>query len=180
MRMTITEAMAEIATIDKRVAKKHEFIYNNLLRADALRDPFAKDGGQAVQVARETQAIIDLQDRKVDIRMAIAAANVVTKLTIDGVTLSVAEWLVWRRESAPVVQAHLQRMAQIIQSQRAQAQQRGFAVVTTADMATKPQDLIVNVDERKLADDIESMETTLGALDGQLSLLNATTFVEFD
>jgi hypothetical protein len=44
----------------------------------------------------------------------------------------------------------------------------------------KPVQAIVHVDELKLAQAAEKLEVVLGGLDGKLSLLNATTFVEID
>jgi hypothetical protein len=39
-------------------------------------------------------------------------------------------------------------------------------------------DIVVNVDEQKLAEDSERMEEVLGTLDGLLSLKNATVTIE--
>jgi len=39
-------------------------------------------------------------------------------------------------------------------------------------------DFVVNVNERELAENIEDLENTLGVLDGQLSLKNATIILE--
>jgi hypothetical protein len=39
-------------------------------------------------------------------------------------------------------------------------------------------DFVVNVNERELADHIEELENTLGVLDGQLSLKNATILID--
>ena len=47
MPITITEALAEIPTIEKRITKKQEFITNYLFRVSSTRDPHEKDGGSA-------------------------------------------------------------------------------------------------------------------------------------
>lgn len=54
---TITEALAEIPTIEKRIEKKSEFILNYLYRQSAVRDPHEKDGGSSTLIHRELQAI---------------------------------------------------------------------------------------------------------------------------
>ena len=41
-------------------------------------------------------------------------------------------------------------------------------------------DVVINLDEKALADELEGIETTLGTLDGQLSLKNATTVITVD
>ena len=43
--MTITEALAEIKTIQKRIDKKREFILHHTYRQHTLRDLLEKDGG---------------------------------------------------------------------------------------------------------------------------------------
>lgn len=50
--MTITEALAEITTIGKRIAKKQEFIINHLGRISMVRDPLEKDGGATAVVSK--------------------------------------------------------------------------------------------------------------------------------
>ncbi len=65
---------------------------------------------------------------------------------------------------------------------RDQAKRQGHTViqsnVASVSQDSKPTDYIVNVDEAALAKEIEDMEETLGVLDGQLSLKNATTLIE--
>src|SRR3990167_9466260 len=110
-RTTITEALAELKTLAKRIEKKKEFVMQHLLRQELLKDPLEKDGGSFAVVDRERQAIGDLQQRIIDIRTAIARANESTEIVVDDVTRSIAEWLVWRREVAPGVQQFLRSMA---------------------------------------------------------------------
>jgi hypothetical protein len=74
-KITITEALAEIPTIVKRIDKKQEFILNFLYRQSAVRDPHEKDGGSSELIKREMQAIDDLQARLVKIRSSIQLAN---------------------------------------------------------------------------------------------------------
>lgn len=54
-----------------------------------------------------------------------------------------------------------------------------MGVVSNADQASGDKDVVVNISEDELAKESEKLEEMLGALDGQLSLKNATTFAEF-
>jgi hypothetical protein len=177
-KLTITEALAEITTIGKRIDKKQEWIGQNLIRQDRLRDPLEKQGGTAAIITQELQAIADLQARLIMLRRAIQQANEATDVTINGVTRTIADWLVWRREIAPQLKGMLSRFASTVQDWRKQAAQKGLSVITTQDVAQSPNDLIINLNERWLAEQIDQHEQVLGALDGQLSLKNATVVIE--
>ena len=72
--ITITEALADIKTIGKRVAKKQEFVGSYLARVEAAKDPHAAHGGSAKVIDSERQSISDLWRRVVTIRTAIAAS----------------------------------------------------------------------------------------------------------
>lgn len=177
MALTITEALAEIKTIDARIGKKSEFIKGHLVRQDGLRDPLLKDGGQSVVIAQERQSVADLAERKMALRRAIQQANDATSVTIGDVTRTISDWLVWRRDVLPGQKKLLADIAGVIQTARNEAARKGFAVVTTGDLAKAPTDIIVNADEKELSVQIEKLETIAGGLDGQLSLKNATTMV---
>ena len=177
MAMTITEALAELKTVDKRIAKKREFVLTYLLRVEMIRDPLEKEGGSVAAVKREQQAIGDLEERKVLIRRRINDANAATALRVGVVTRPLADWLIWRRDVAPGVKAGLDALAARINSARAEAQKRG-ASVSAAGEAKRQDDIIVNVSESDLAAQREALEETLGVLDGQLSLKNATVTIE--
>ena len=174
MDITITEALAEVPTIAKKVSKKQQFVQDFLSRPAAVRDPHEKDGGSAELIRRELQAITDLEQRLIAIRSGIAGSNAVTKITIGTTTGTVADWLTWRREIAPTQQMRLNGMANTLRTLRNKAQQQGVKVAENPEGFT---DYIININERDLADQIEALETTLGALDGQLSLKNATTTI---
>jgi hypothetical protein len=179
--ITITEALAEIKTINSRLAKKREFVNSYLARQEAARDPLEKDGGSAQAIERERQSINDLEHRLISIRRGIQRANDTTLISIGGMQMSISEWLTWRRDVAPGQRTFLQGMRDRINAIRAQAQKQGGALVSATASAggeSTNKDIVVNVDERVIADEIEALETTLGTLDGQLSLKNATVFIE--
>lgn len=183
--MTITEGLAEIRTVMKRIAKKREAIGTFMVRLDALKDPMASEGGSVQFIAKELQAVKDLEERIIELRRQIAVANVTTQVTVEGTTRSIADWLTWRREVAPGRQQHLRLMQQHIEQMRKQAASKGANVVSgwgspqTAAIVSDSnlQDIVINVSEKELAEEVEHIETVLGVLDGQLSLKNATTSI---
>ncbi len=176
--MTITEALAELKTIGKRIEKKRAYINSYLMRQEALKDPLEKDGGSATVIHRERQAIGDLEGRHVAIRLAIQKVNQETPVTVEGIKKSLADWLTWRKEIAPDQQQFLAAIRTQVDRARTMALQRGATAVSGGAEATKPQDVIINVDEAALAKEQEQLETVLGGLDGQLSLKNATVLIE--
>lgn len=174
MGITITEALAEIKTVQKRIEKKREFVLGFLARQDGIKDPLEKDGGSFQAIVRERQAIADLEGRIIAIRRGIQRANDTTTITINGAERSIADWLAWRRDVAPGYQQFLGRIRQQINGVRDQARKQGVNMVFATAQAEKPQDFVVNINEQDLAAEIERIEDTLGQLDGQLSLKNAT------
>src|SRR3990167_9133141 len=181
VRMTITEALAEIKTTGKRIAKKREAVACYIARQDNLKDPLANDGGSVEFIKRERQAIGDLENRIVELRAKIAAANARTGVTVEGETRSVADWLTYRREVAPGQQQFLNNLRGGLDGLRKQVAAKGLGLVNaTATVNTaevKPTDVWVNISEKGLAEEIEHLETVLGGLDGQLSITNATTTI---
>ena len=174
--LTITEGLAEIKTIGKRIQKKREFIRGFLFRQETLKDPLANEGGSKAAITRERQAVADLETRIVAIRSAIQKANTETIIAVEGDSKSIADWLVWRREVAPNLQAFVAQTLQACASIRQQAAQKSVPVRT--DSTTEVvNDLTMNVDEQALAQESEKLVTILGTLDGLLSLKNATTVI---
>lgn len=176
-KTTITEALAEIKTISARIHKKREAVMRYFSRDAKLRDPLEKEGGSQEFVRKERQAIADLEGNIVTIRSAIQHANLRTSLTVGEQKRTVAEWFNWRREVAPGQKSFLQLMANQLTQVRQHAVRQGM-VVTSAETYT-PGEVFVAVNEQELAAQIEQMERILGDLDGQLSLLNATTTIEY-
>ena len=179
-KLTITEALAEIKTIGKRVETKQSQLESYIVRDSRMRDPMEKTGGSEEYIKRERQAINDLQKRVVDLRLAIQKSNMVTKLALNGTEMTVYEWLIWRREVAPTATNQLSRIWQTLQNARRGAQQRGVNVIAAAaavQSGNEAHDLIVNVNEQEIAKERETVEAALGELDGRLSLINATTLI---
>lgn len=168
-QMTITEAFAELKTIQARLKKKREFIGSHLLYPDAIKDPLVNDGGTLQVVQREQQAISDLQERLIHIRSAMQAANLSTSITIAGKTRSIAEWLAWRKDLQEGERSFLSNIRRSIDNTRTNVRAKGD------DPARA---VVVNIDEGDLGTRMEALETIASTLDGQLSLKNATVVIE--
>jgi len=179
-KTTITEALAELKTIEKRIEKKRQFVMNFIGRLAMNRDPLEKEGGAVEAVRAERQAIDDLHQRTINIRRAIQRANDANLIIVEGDSRSIADWLVWRREVAPHKKTFLDTLRQGINNARSQAKTKDAKLVESAGDATGALDVIVHVSERELAEQIEKMETVMGTLDGQLSLKNATITIDVD
>lgn len=175
MTITITEALAEIKTIGKRLEKKRANVLQFLARQDGIKDPLEKEGGSVSFIAAERQAIADLGSRIVGLRAGIQKANEANSITIAGKTRSIADWLIWRRDVASGEGAFLNQIRAQLNGVRQQALKQQSTVVAPGSVATSPADYVVNLDEQELARQIEAHEEMLGTLDGQLSLKNATT-----
>jgi len=177
MSLTITEALAEIKTIGKRLESKRASVAQYLARQDMVRDPMEKEGGSQQFIQRERQAIGDLGERIVTLRRGIQRANDETTLTVGETARTISEWLVWRRDVAPGDQKFLTTLRGGINNIRTQAHNQKANVVQSG-VPAQPTDVIINISEADLAREIEDMEDVLGTLDGRLSLVNATTQIK--
>lgn len=126
-----------------------------------------------------------MESRIVAIRTAIQKSNLETKATVTDKTLSVAEWLTFRREVATGRQTFLNQLNVGIKQMRDKVTRdggrvtSGIASATAIVEASKPSvEIIIHLDEKALLEEQELLEKTLGDLDGKLSLLNATTVIE--
>jgi hypothetical protein len=176
MSITITEALAEIKTVGKRIDAKRAAILPYLLRQDGAKDPLEKelDGGSVEYIKRERQALDDLGMRIIALRQGIQKANDSNSIVLSGVSKTISEWLTWRREVAPGAQKFLNQIRGNLNSIREQAKRQGNQVVPAGTVAAERTDYLINVDEKELNRQIEEFEEILGSLDGQLSLKNAT------
>lgn len=170
--ITITEALAEIATLKKRIASKRESIARYLARDARLRDPLEKEGGSVEFIKRETQSVTDLEQRVIHLRTAIQKINLKESLTVHGKKRQIAEWLTWRREIGPGRKMFLDQLIAGLDRIRKEVISKGMKMVQVSDGTEG--EVIVSLEEGKLASDREEIETVLGELDGKLSLANAT------
>lgn len=178
-RMTITEALAELKTLRKRVEKKRGTISEFIARPNRVKDPLESEGGARAYIQRERQAAHDLTTRMVQIRVAIQRANLDTPVTVCGTTNSVAFWLAWRRDAEGLERSILDGMEHTIRAVRQQVSSRQTPVRVVDDEAkAAPDDIVIEVNEAALHEASEKHTEVMGALDGALSLINATTYVE--
>ena len=171
MKTTVTEALASLKTIVKRVDSKREALRKHCAHYSHLKDPLAASGGSAAFWKAETQAIRDLHDRSLTIRTAIQHANHLNEITLHGETRTVAAWLIWKREVAPNQLSFLREISNSVRMYRDEARRstRG----QTADQVTP--DVITSFDELEFMGELKKWEAMLADLDGQLSLFNART-----
>lgn len=173
MALTITEALAEIKTIDARITRAQDFVRTYLVRQRKIIDPLDSEGGSVAAIERQRQSLRDLRERRIALRSAIARSNQNMPVTIEGVSRSVADWIVWKREIAPGLRQEYASLAGYLDGIRTQARQKNISVGGDA-----PDDVIVNVQELALSEERDLLEKILGTLDGQLSLINARTEIE--
>jgi len=172
--MTITEALAELKTISKRLTKKKKFVFDNLVRNDNEKDPFEKDGGAYKLIEQEVQSIKDLEQRVVRLRSAIMRANLDTELTIQGETMSIYDWLVWRKEVASSQTSFYETVGVKLNTFVKERRQRPMVHRNEETGATEVVNLITNFSEKEAQKQADFLEEIYGLLDGQLSLKNAT------
>lgn len=181
MEITITEALAELKIINKRIATKRQFIQQNAVRHAIIVDPFEGESStQRDRVTAELQAIGDLITRYLFIRQSISIANHATELTIGTVTRTVATWLVYRREQADGALLLMKQMQQAAVNMRNEIAQKLGQQPNPSGIAPdiKRWQVQVNFDEGALASAIEAADDVMGRLDGLLSLHNATVKIK--
>lgn len=171
--LTITEALAEVNLLKKKIADSEMSVRTMLLRAEHVPDPFKEHGGAEAIVKKTQQSVFDMRRRLVDIRHKISKANIDNQITINGKTMSIFDWLTWKREVYPGLESSLKTQLNDLQA----AAKRE----TDAPQSWKDNDgkihLVVwlrNVDQKILQDEYNDLVETFGRLDGQLSLKNAT------
>jgi hypothetical protein len=178
-KMTITEALAELKTINKRLQTKRQNTMNYVARDIRAKDPLEREGGSVAFLIRERQGIADLEKRIVAIRTAIQHSNLETRASIGGHDMSVAEWLTWRREVSTSSREYLSLLIANIKGLRDKMQKEGRMLVSAqAEASGGPADVVVHLNEKELLEELEVFDVVLGELDGRLSLLNATTTIE--
>lgn len=178
-QMTVTEALAEIKTLQNRREKKRQFKLQYLTRQDFQVDPLAKVGGAQTHLNEIQQSINDLEARQIKLRRAISVVNLANSLTIEGETRLVQDWLTWKRDISHEQRNFLNQQTSEIHRRREEAQRKGKQL--TQEENNEPRgDVLVHIDVKKLAEDQDRLEKVLGTLDGRLSVFNATTQVTVD
>lgn len=177
MKITITEALQELKTITKRLKTKRDGMMPYVARDSRVKDPMEKEGGSVTFLKREFQSISDLEKRYIRIRSAIQITNHNTSVTVEGITMSIADWMNWRREISGPNKEFLSQLSNGVKKLRGEITRQGHKMVASEAEAA-PQDIIVHLDEAGVIKEQETMEKILGDLDGKLSLLNATVLID--
>lgn len=173
--ITITEALAEIKLLDKKIAKKRDFVRDNCLYAVHMPDPFERDGGRKAVINRELQAIGDLWRRQIRLRAGIARINNEEKITIDETTMTITGWLTWRREIATTEINFYSSISSSVLSTLKQKAERPEArqLEESGKFEFVKWDSAVDANALRMV--AEGKQTMLDELDGKLSMKNATT-----
>ena len=174
-KMKITEALAEVKLIEKKIESKKTFVVSNLTRVDGMPDPLG-DGPKALE--SEMQSITDMQKRLVSIRAAITKANLAHSIKVNEQEKTIFDWLTWRRE---ISAKHLTFLNQVHSSLKLKVDQS-----QNAPQAAKNDKgemflvrLLTNLSYPEMLQKAQELQAMLDKLDGQLSLKNATIEIEF-
>lgn len=174
--ITITEALAEINLIKKKITDAEMSIRTILVRASHVPDVYQAHGGGAEMVKRTQQATKDLRTRLVTIRGEISRANIDNQLTINKKTMSIFDWLSWKREIYPGLELNLKAQIEDLRGYQKRQAERP-EVWKDTEGKTQLVQYQYNVDLKLLEDEYSELVDTYGKLDGQLSLRNATIMI---
>jgi len=166
--MTISAALAQIKILKDRCTLAVKEATKYVARPETLKDPLETSGGSTVFVASKLQSAADMRERIIRIRTKIQESNIQQKVTVGGVTRTVAEWLTWKRDISTDEFGEISELRRGIDGARARR-------TTTGVDATNA---TVSLDEKVLAERNDRLVTIFGELDGALSQHNATTTID--
>lgn len=175
-QMTITEALAEVKLLEKKMLKKRELVYANLYRVEGEVDPLEKEGGSQKVLSQELQSIFDLNTRLLKIRAAIAQANLQNEITVGKQTRSIFDWLTWKREVAGRESEFFRTVHTRVKSKIEEARNKP-PVAKDMEGNFKLLKVLPTVDYSEYFRLEEETQNVLEQLDGKLSLKNATIVV---
>lgn len=176
-KMTVTEALAEVKLIQKKIEKKKATITANTARFEHMKDPY---GDTASMIKEELQSIEDLYAKLTRLRTSVSKANLDTRVSIGGHDKTVTEWLTWKKEVyEPLTGVYSGLTFNATQEIKKNTERPSLVKnENTNDPATLAK-LVVNVDIPTLNKKAEQIVEIHEKLDGLLSLKNATVTVEF-
>ena len=168
--MTITEGLAEIKLINNKINKKTKAVIDVSIRNEKFKDPYENEGGSAKFVQDTMQTITDLAERKKNIRMAIQLANEATVVKIGNYEMTIAEWLIWRRETLPSIKTSYMQVYSHVKQE--ESMNNSF----DKDSAG----LVISVDAPSVHKKLEELGEIEDEIDGKLSMINATTTITIE
>lgn len=174
MLLSISEALAEIKLIEKKISKKRENIACHCIKMDHMPDPFEKErGGSQGFLKSEMQSCEDLLERHIKIRNLISKANLENEVTVEGVTKNITSWLIFKREILSAQLSHLQSLKSTIERKLADAAARPQLYKKADETEAYLIKVSSNIDLNSLQKKIEDIITIQERLDGVLSMKNA-------
>lgn len=170
MARMITEVLAGNKTSKKKREPKLQFVLQNMLRDDRLKDPFEENGGTKTVIRQELQAIKDLEEKQIQDLMALQKTNLATMVTIGGKARPISYWIIWKREVAPEIKKRLVAMQQRLNQGKTISENPRYPAAQAGEVK-----IVVAIDEKELTKEIVEFEELFGTVDGILSMANATT-----
>ena len=174
---TITEALAELKTLDKKIESSKKFVMDYSVRQGTTIDPLDDEGGSDKVIPQKMQSIDNLLERKIAIRKAINASNQNAVVEINKVKRTVEEWLIWKRDVYQKEMAFLESLQRKIVDARSQCVAKGMTLRDDGGQPSKVTEVSSFIKESNLQRRIEETREIYGVLDGKLSLFNATTTI---
>lgn len=175
-KITITEALSEINLIKKKIESKRKIVLGLLVSPEHMKDPYESVGGSEVFIKCEVQSIADLERRQINIRSAIAKANLDHEITVGEQTKSIHDWLTWKREIAQQAISFLNSIATSVKNELDQLTKLPKVYKNDKD-ETHLLRLKSNIDLPEINKSQERLNEMFETLDGKLSLRNATIIV---
>lgn len=167
--MKIIEALKELPLIEKKIEKKISDIRkysSGLDRAEDTDLPFITVEKQRIEVDALKQSVKDLVNRKAKLRTNLSMTNAKTKVTIDGMTLTISEWIEYREKGL----SNLIRAQEALGDFTAQDLLRSTHVDLQKGIKT-----IRFFDEKAKNEEVIRLTAIKDNIDGRLEVVNATT-----
>lgn len=180
MELTITQALAKINVLKKRIENKAAFVREHVARQKMYEDPFAAEGGTPKEIVSAQDSIRKNSESVIKLRCAINASNTLTYVEAAHLRRSIAAWLIWKREVEPSERTRVAALLEAIKRTRETAASKKVQVVSHDGEAQEPLDLMINIDEKALRLKASLLDDITGELDGELSQSNATTTINVE
>lgn len=172
-KMTITEALSEVNLVKKKLEHKKKTVGAMVLKPEHVKDPYEAQGGTPKYLNAEFQAIEDLQTRLIKLRGAISQANIDNNITLGEQTMSIHDWLTWKREISKDETSFINQIVSGVNDHMKKAATQP-SVYDDAEGKKKLVVWIPQIDLPSFVKKQERLSDLFENLDGQLSLKNAT------
>lgn len=150
-----------------------------MVRFSIEEDKFSKDGGAEKVLTSELQSIENLNLNLIKIRSAIMKANLENNIVIDGASLPIYSWLVWRKEVFNVLQRTYEDIWEKTKQEVDKSMRTPQVVKDNEGKVIELARVIPNMNHVECQKIFQKISETNDSLDGKLSLANATIVIEF-